>query len=133
MTPCTGTRQKSLLDNLKRIWHCYHHVLLPAESLDNRGRLPCRAWRWAQFPKMPLGPHVVPNPSGARSHSMADHSNMKLGRKAIKTDSRTLALGNYLKPSLPPPPPAKDWTCGVTEWGMMGNDKLGDCTIAGVA
>ena len=64
---------------------------------------------------------------------MADHSNMKLGRKAIKTDSRTLALGNYLKPSLPPPPPAKDWTCGVTDWGMMGNDKLGDCTIAGVA
>ena len=33
---------------------------------------------------------------------MADHSNMKLGRKAIKTDSRTLALGNYLKPSSSP-------------------------------
>jgi hypothetical protein len=64
---------------------------------------------------------------------MADLSNMKLGRKAIRTDSRTLALGNYLKPSLPAPPPSKDWTCGVTEWGMMLNDKLGDCTIAGVA
>jgi hypothetical protein len=64
---------------------------------------------------------------------MADHSNMKLGRKAIKTDSRTLALGDYLKPSLPAPPPAKDWTCGVTDWGVMLNDKLGDCTIAGVA
>jgi hypothetical protein len=36
---------------------------------------------------------------------MADHSKMKLGRKAIKTDTRTLALGDYLTPSLPPPPP----------------------------
>lgn len=64
---------------------------------------------------------------------MADHANMKLGRKAIKTDSRTLTLANYLKPTLPPPPPAKDWTNGITSWGMMLNDKLGDCTIAGVA
>lgn len=64
---------------------------------------------------------------------MADHSSMKLGRKAIKTDSRTLALGDYLKPSLPPPPPAKDWTCGIVNWGVMMNDKLGDCTIAGCA
>ena len=64
---------------------------------------------------------------------MADHSKMKLGRKAIKTDSRTLALGKYLKPSLPAPPPSKDWTHGITDWGMMLNDKLGDCTIAGVA
>ena len=29
---------------------------------------------------------------------MADHSRMKLGRKAIKTDSRTLMLGDYLTP-----------------------------------
>ena len=62
---------------------------------------------------------------------MADHSKMKLGRKAIKTDSRTLALGRYLTPSLPPPPPAYDWTKGITAWGMMLNDTLGDCTIAG--
>lgn len=64
---------------------------------------------------------------------MADHSKMKLGRKAIRTDSRTLMLGNYLTPSLPPPPPTADWTKGVTGWGMMLNDQLGDCTIAGVA
>ena len=62
---------------------------------------------------------------------MADHSKMKLGRKAIKTDSRTLALGDYLTPALPPPPPAKDWTAGITGWGMMLNDNLSDCTIAG--
>jgi hypothetical protein len=64
---------------------------------------------------------------------MADHSNMRLGRKAIKTDTRTLAIGNYLTPALPPPPPAVDWTKGITSWGMMLNDKLGCCTIAGAA
>jgi hypothetical protein len=64
---------------------------------------------------------------------MADHSKMRLGRKAIKTDSRTLALGDYLTPALPAPPPAADWTKGITGWGMMLNDTLGDCTIAGAA
>jgi len=63
---------------------------------------------------------------------MADHSQMKLGRKAIKTDTRTLCLARYLTPSLPPPPPTADWTRGQTDWGMMLNDTLGDCTIAGV-
>jgi hypothetical protein len=62
---------------------------------------------------------------------MADHSQMKLGRKAIKTDTRTLAFGDYLTPALPPPPAAADWTKGITSWGMMLNDTLGDCTIAG--
>jgi hypothetical protein len=64
---------------------------------------------------------------------MADHSRMKLGRKTIKTDTRTLKLACYLTPSLPAPPPAADWTKGATTWGMMMNDRLGDCTIAGVA
>jgi len=64
---------------------------------------------------------------------MADHSRMKLGRKAIKTDTRTLMLSKYLTPKLPAPPPKADWTKGVTQWGMMLNDTLGDCTIAGAA
>jgi hypothetical protein len=63
---------------------------------------------------------------------MADHSKMKLGRKAIKTDSRTLALRDYLTPALSPPPPAVDWTKGIANWGSMLNDTLGDCTIAGI-
>ena len=63
---------------------------------------------------------------------MADHSHMKLGRKAVKTDSRTLMLGKYLTPALPPPPATADWTRGITSWGMMMNDTLGCCTIAGV-
>jgi hypothetical protein len=71
--------------------------------------------------------------------SMADHSMMRLGRKAIKTDSRTLAFGDYLTPGLPPPPPTADWTKGITSWGTMLNAPnwsdpvLSDCTIAGAA
>jgi hypothetical protein len=65
---------------------------------------------------------------------------MRLGRKAIKTDSRTLAFGDYLMPGVPPPPPTADWTKGIASWGMMLNgpepsepqfpNGLGDCTIA---
>jgi len=55
-----------------------------------------------------------------------------LGRKAVKTDSRTLRLARYLSPALTPPPASVDWTKGITDWGMMLNDALGCCTIAGV-
>jgi hypothetical protein len=64
---------------------------------------------------------------------MADHSQMKLGRRAIRRDGRTLRLGAYLRPQLPAPPPRVDWTRGLAQWGMMLNDQLGDCTIAGCA
>ena len=55
---------------------------------------------------------------------------MKLGRKAVKTDSRTLRLARYLTAALPPPPVSCDWTKSVTDFGVMLNDNLGDCTIA---
>jgi hypothetical protein len=55
---------------------------------------------------------------------------MKLGRKAVKTDTRTLRLARYLTAELPRPHAARDWTKGITNFGMMGNDQLGDCTIA---
>lgn len=58
-----------------------------------------------------------------------DHSRMKLGKKVPRIDSRTLRLARYLK-GLPPPPLAQDWTKGITDWGMMLNDDLGDCTEA---
>ena len=61
---------------------------------------------------------------------MVDHTKMKLGRRAIRHDPRTLQLARYMK-ALPPPPPAVDWTKGITAFGMMLNDALGDCTIAG--
>jgi hypothetical protein len=55
----------------------------------------------------------------------------KLGRKAVKTDLRTLRMVRYLTPALPPPPARVDWTKGQTAWLMLMNDSLGDCTIAG--
>jgi len=55
----------------------------------------------------------------------------KLGKKAKRTDKRTLQLGHYLLPSLPPNPPAVDWTTKVlVPWGSMGNEAVGDCTCA---
>jgi hypothetical protein len=57
---------------------------------------------------------------------------MKLGKKPRRYDRRTLRLARYLTPQLPPPPPAVTNSKTVTSWGMMLNDTLGDCTIAGV-
>lgn len=59
-------------------------------------------------------------------------ANFKLGRKALQIDSRTLRLSKYFTETLSPPPVSVDWTKGITDWGMMLNDSLGDCTIAGV-
>lgn len=55
----------------------------------------------------------------------------KLGKLAPRHDSRTLLMANYLTPALPDPPPAKNWALKAsTNWGVMLNDSLGDCTIA---
>src|ERR1035438_1443098 len=86
---------------------------------------PCRSERFNGLRRSRPSPTQGVSP-------MADHSKMKLGRKAIKTDTRTLAFGDYPPPALPPPPAAADWTKGITSWGLMMNDTLGDCTIAGV-
>jgi hypothetical protein len=55
-----------------------------------------------------------------------------LGRKAVKTDTRTLRLAKYLPSSLPSPPPAMDWTMEISSFGEMLNNQIGDCTIAGL-
>lgn len=82
-------------------------------------------------------------PLSKTSQPTVDHSRMRLGRKALKTDSRTLMLARYMTSTLKPPPAKCDWTKGITEWGMMLNgpeptepqfpNGLGDCTIAGLA
>ena len=64
---------------------------------------------------------------------MVDHSAMKLGRKEVKTHPLMPQLGSYLTPTLAPPPPAKDWTRGITGWGMMLNDEINNCTVASAA
>ncbi len=62
-----------------------------------------------------------------------DHSNMKLGKLAPVHDPRTLMLANYLTPDTLPPVPAKyayAKNIKAGAWGMMDNDKIGDCTCA---
>ncbi len=59
--------------------------------------------------------------------------NFKLGLKAVKTDSRTLKLGRYFTSALPAAPSQVNWhNKGIANFGMMLNDSLGDCTIAGL-
>ena len=60
--------------------------------------------------------------------------NVKLGKLAPKLDPRTLQLEDYLDKNQPPPAPThEDWGTKVQQWGMMGNDVLGDCVPAALA
>ena len=62
-----------------------------------------------------------------------DHSDMKLGKLRPRNDPRTLQLAAYIDTTtLPAPPPERDWTTSIPSgsWGMMMNDKVGDCTCA---
>ena len=55
---------------------------------------------------------------------------LKLGKLAPKHDHRDLLMANYTA-ALAAPPKAADWTDGKKAWGMMMNDKIGDCACAG--
>ena len=56
---------------------------------------------------------------------------MRLGRRPSPFDPRTLKLSAYLDVSqLPPAPASVSWGAKVSKWGMMLNDKIGDCTCA---
>lgn len=61
-----------------------------------------------------------------------DLPELRLGKKAPVHDPRTLVMAKYLDPRLGPPPKVVSRTRGVAGWGMLGNDRLGDCTIAAV-
>lgn len=63
---------------------------------------------------------------------MADHSAMKLGKRPAKRDVRVPSLLSLLSPEVPPAPAAHSWSRGRTDWGDLGNDKLGNCTAAGM-
>ena len=58
----------------------------------------------------------------------------KLGRKPRTFNPKVPHMSAMLgaMDSLPAPPPAVDWTKGITNFGMMLNDQLGDCTCAAV-
>ena len=68
----------------------------------------------------------------SRITQMIDHSMMKLGKRAMRHDHRTLMLARYLTPSLPAAPASVDYSHGITDWGMMLNDRYGCCTIAAI-
>lgn len=54
---------------------------------------------------------------------------MKLGKSNPRHDPRTLRLSRYVP--LPKPPLTSDWSKVVqVPWGVMKNDRVGDCTIA---
>lgn len=58
----------------------------------------------------------------------------RLGKQAAKYDSRTLKLARYLDLSaLPTPPASTTRSSAVAEWPMYANDRIGDCTCAGMA
>ena len=61
-----------------------------------------------------------------------DHTQIRLGKRVAIHDDRTLMLSKYLSVGLPPAPSIVDWTMGVTDFGQMRNDSLGDCTCAAV-
>lgn len=55
---------------------------------------------------------------------------VRLGKHDPKIDSRTLQFSDYL-PTTPKAPAKANWIAkGASDWGMMLNDKLGDCTCA---
>lgn len=56
---------------------------------------------------------------------------VKLGKAPARHDPRTLQLAKYLRPAtLAPPPATENFGAKVTNWPMMLNDTLGDCTCA---
>jgi hypothetical protein len=58
---------------------------------------------------------------------------MKLGKKAPKAHRKTLSFEKYAGDALPVAPPKVYWSYKVPDnaWGMLGNDELGDCVVAG--
>lgn len=58
---------------------------------------------------------------------------MKLGKKPARHDKRTLHLADYLTSRLPTPPAEFGHEREVPYWGMLANDRAGDCVFAGAA
>lgn len=54
----------------------------------------------------------------------------RLGKLPPKVDRRTLRLSSYITAKLPAPPAAVDHASKISAWGMMGNDRYGDCVMA---
>lgn len=56
----------------------------------------------------------------------------KLGRRPRLFSSRVMHLSSiFAARDIAPPPPSVDWTKGISNFGMLCNDEIGDCTAAG--
>jgi hypothetical protein len=55
---------------------------------------------------------------------------MKLGKHPARIDPRTLKLARFLRETAPAAPDVLDWFSGISDFGMMRNNDLGDCTCA---
>jgi hypothetical protein len=57
---------------------------------------------------------------------------LMLGKKPAKFNPYALRMAKYVDKTYVPPAFADNTPAGFTAWGMMMNDTLGDCTIAGL-
>lgn len=56
--------------------------------------------------------------------------NLKLGKLPPKAHPKTLKLSAFFKAPLPSVPKAFAWEYNLSDWGMMDNSDVGDCTCA---
>lgn len=65
---------------------------------------------------------------------MPRNISFKGGRRPAEPARPHLKFGAYLAATLPAPPASADWLSPVPvgDWGMLANDRYGDCTCAGV-
>jgi hypothetical protein len=56
----------------------------------------------------------------------------KLGKLPPKIDKRTLKMSTYFKYGIPAPPEHCYYYNKAGNWGVLGNDRYGDCTFAAV-
>lgn len=60
------------------------------------------------------------------------HLNYRLGKSPARPEAVKLKLRDYITPNkLPDPPENFGHESLVADWGMLGNDTVGDCAIAG--
>lgn len=57
----------------------------------------------------------------------------KLGKGPVRHDMRTLMFANYLTASLPINPPFCNWMGRISDWQILANDRIGNCTCAAAA
>jgi hypothetical protein len=63
---------------------------------------------------------------------MRDDFGFRLGKQPKQTDHRTLQLAYYVKAGQSAPP-SVNWGAKITDWGMLGNNTVGDCAWAAQA